>query len=319
MKKQITPTLIANPQCNEKSEGHRFTKMLYYFFGCFTLLAVFLIIFPAWFGTFHYFIDIFSHFREQVAIVGILSGTIQVILVVYKKKKILALLFPLLAITIIGLYLPKRLQIKPDKLTQGDIYYLNMNIHNSEEKIIINQIEQTNAQTVAIVELTTDMSQSLQQDYPYFITTNKPTDSDNCGIFSKIKPIQTNIYKLSYNICTAQFSNYTLIAVHPLPPLNSNSWELQKKHFKEINKLYSQLKNEGQNPIIVGDFNSTVYSPIYKSQFGKFNEKVRYTWNKSSILTLPIDHVLSELDLKILLLNQLSSDHTALLIKLPVK
>lgn len=316
MKKHIIQkTKINRPN----RENVRFTQILYYFAGCFTLLAIILITIPNLFGAFHYLIDIFSHFRGQVTIVGILSGVLQLALVLFKKTNGSTLLFPILAITLITLQLPQNIQITPSKLTQGDIYYINMNIHNTNEEVIINQITQTNSQTVAIVELTADMARSLQKEYPYFITTNKPANSDNCGIFSKTKPIQTKIYNLSYNICTAQFSDYTLIAVHPLPPLNSKAWELQKKHFKEVNELYSQLKSEGQNPIIVGDFNSTIYSPIYKSQFSQFKEKVLYTWNKSSILTLPIDHVLSKINLDVLLLEQLSSDHTALLIKLPIK
>lgn len=300
-----------------KTEKHRFTSLLYYLLGCFILLAVFLIVFPAWFGTFHYFIDIFTHFRLQLAIVGILSGLLQLLFLDYKKYYRNKLLFPLLSLLIILLFFPYNIHFRQGTTQNGDIYYINMNLRNEYPEVLVEQIESTQATTVAVVELTPEMTSKLSILYPYQITTNAPEYSDNCGIFSKTEPNSTEIKSLTYNICITEFPTYTLIAVHPLPPLSPETWEMQKQHFNEIKEIYNTYQKAGKNPIIVGDFNSTQYSPIYKEYFNEFNEPVIYTWNKRSLLTLPIDHALSNLPIEVTPLNALSSDHVGLLITLP--
>ena len=46
--------------------------------------------------------------------------------------------------------------------------------------------------------------------------------------------------------------------------------------------------------VIVGDFNSTPFSTVFRSYFGKFFDVTAYSWGTRSIFTIPIDHALTD-------------------------
>jgi endonuclease/exonuclease/phosphatase (EEP) superfamily protein YafD len=264
-------------------------------------------------GQFHWFIDIWSHFIVQVSIVGLLSALVIYIL---SRRPIAFLLF-LPVISILVIYGPYSFfPAKNSDRSLGEIYYINMNYFNEDTAPIINQIEDIKPKTVAVVEVNSRLVEKLSINFPNRIIHTQ--DAASCAIYSKEPFIGEVITDTIYPICIAEFESYTLIVVHPFPPMSDNLWEKQVEHFAEIRKLIDNsspylINRTGRSNIVIGDFNSTIFSPTYRYQFGKFHKISHYTWNTGSPLSIPIDHAISNsLELKIKMLQKVSSDHNGL-------
>lgn len=270
-------------------------------------------------GQVHWFLDIWSHFIIQVLIVGILSAV--TFTLVSRQPIALLLLFPIIILFFIfdpyTFFVSNNLRVSNS--STNDIYYINLNYFNEDTDQIIKQITELKAETVVIVELNESLNDKLHEMYANRITHTDAASS--CGIYSNQSFIGEIIVNTKYPICTAEFAEYTLFAVHPFPPLSGELWAKQRSHFSEIQKL---LENESphfinrtvKDVVVVGDFNSTIYSPIFRKPLGEYHKTNIYSWNTNSILSIPIDHALSNsLELTIHKLPTVSSDHNGLYIE----
>jgi len=262
-------------------------------------------------GEFSYSIDILSHFSLQITIVGILST---ILLVVLTQKPIYFSLLGFILLPIIP-HLPIGLVQSSNTNSNTDIYYVNMNWFNEDYNIIFTQIENSNPDLVVVLELRPELDTLLKEKYKSSIQTFNGALS--CGIYTNQKILSSEVIKATYPICHMELKDYSIITVHPIPPFANQTWQDQKQNFMEVKGVYDKDRQNNKHPIIIGDFNSTTYSSLYNKSFGNFHEeKTNYSWNVHSVLSIPIDHVLSkdfEIDVNLL---ENSSDHSALLINL---
>jgi endonuclease/exonuclease/phosphatase (EEP) superfamily protein YafD len=262
------------------------------------------------FGIFSYAIDIVSHFSLQIAIVGILSTLLFTWVI---NKPIYLSVLTIMILPLIP-HLPINRNYDNDLTSDHDIYYVNMNYLNEESDDLLEQIDNQKAEVVVIIELTPEVKDILSKKYSNNIV--KTQHAFSCGIFTNKEFLSAYVLNVEYPTCVMEFADYTIITTHPMPPYNNELWVLQQSHFQSVLNLFNTHRDNNKKPIILGDFNSTRYSGVYKKYFGDLKAKsTNYTWNISSpILSIPIDHALTkDFDLEIKL-QDTTSDHTALLI-----
>jgi endonuclease/exonuclease/phosphatase (EEP) superfamily protein YafD len=228
-------------------------------------------------------------------------------------------LFPISLITlqlIISIILITPFQIAPKPLQNSDIYFMNTNVYNENYTEILEYIKKYNPQKVALVEVRIEIIDKIKENYGEPVTYING-GAYSCAIFSREKPIKTEPIQVeTYPICKAVFEDYTLLVIHPYPPLTHESYSSQKEYFSQIQNELEHLRQNGENFVLVGDFNSTIYSGVFRKYFGEYHNVNHYTWNPKSPLALPIDHGLSNLPIETSKGDKLSSDHTGLFIKL---
>jgi hypothetical protein len=90
----------------------------------------------------------------------------------------------------------------------------------------------------------------------------------------------------------------------------------QKITFAQVRAKYDVDVAAGKKAMIIGDFNSSIFSPIMHRYFGDLSKRLLYTWNRGKIWQLPIDHALTQEDIKVTIVSKKTSDHAALVIDL---
>lgn len=273
----------------------------------------------------HYFLfDIMSQFRVQYFIFGFIFF---IVLIVWNKfmkvpKWVLILCILIVVINSIQI-LHWRKQIKSEMFVSDmEMKILLMNVLTSNEgynSVLQNINAQVFKPDVIFLEEVNDewlknMS-ALDKVYPYSI---KHPREDNFGVamYSKMPFITSEIkyfghFDLPLIICTVEMYNRKLkiIGIHTTPPSNQD-------YFINRNEMLSQLADyvrKDKMPIIViGDLNTTMYSPSYKqfieksqlinarTNFGfiptwspKFRGVNEVTFNKLfKFAMIPIDQVL---------------------------
>ncbi len=182
---------------------------------------------------------------------------------------------------------------------------LNVNTANQEFERVREFLRETSADLVVLIEVDDRWMQEmkpLQAAYPYSMA--EPSD-DNFGIalFSKVSLEHAEFIELGNSIVPAVSATFqigtnrvTLLGVHFLPPANSEDAATRNAQFAAL----AQLARSNAPPIIVvGDFNSTPWSPWF-SRFTRdsglrhslLGFGFRGTWPTAiPILSIPLDHV----------------------------
>lgn len=114
-----------------------------------------------------------------------------------------------------------------------------------------------------------------------------------------------------------------LVATHPLPPISQVFFEGRNDHLRSLSRYVRDLNRP---TIVLGDLNTTMWSPFYQSLVRKAKLKntregfgVQPTWPSKfplPLLQIPIDHVLVSQDFTVLDSRSrrvLGSDHAAML------
>lgn len=255
--------------------------------------------------------DIFSHFHLQYVIILFIL-TPAVFLVGDKRVALLTVLY---ALTVTAVFIFP-IQTVGRTVPGADIYYMNINYMNSDLSLILQEIKKSKPTTVAIVESTAEIEQELSELYgPPIVSVSEGVQS--CSIFSKIalKESQT-IETLEYPICYARFETFDIILLHPYPPLSDERYARQKIFFEQIGNLYASKVIQNRQLILLGDFNSTYYSGLYRKHFGSLHKANSYSWMNGSLLSLPIDQALSNFPIEVELGPKLSSDHSGLYVRI---
>jgi hypothetical protein len=264
---------------------------------------------PIW-GIFSHAIDIVSHFSLQITIVGILSTLLFTWII---KKPIYLSVLSIMILPLIP-HLPINMDYDNDLTGTHEIYYVNMNYLNKDVEDILEQIDSQNAEIVVVIELTPEVQKELSKKFTNSIFKAKHALS--CGIFTNKDFVDSYVLDVEYPTCVMEFVDYTIITAHPMPPYNNELWRLQQSHFESVRDIFNTQRFNSKSPIIIGDFNSSIYSGVYKKYFGDIKtDSTNYTWNiKNPTLSIPIDHALTKdfhLEIKLL---ETTSDHSALLI-----
>lgn len=113
-------------------------------------------------------------------------------------------------------------------------------------------------------------------------------------------------------LCHVSLDEYELFVVHPLPPFGFERAKRQQMTFAALKNLINQAESQGRGWLVVGDFNSSTYSPVFRHYFKEYEAKRNYSWQWPTPLTIPIDYAFGTVMKDAKKLPTTSSDHNAL-------
>jgi endonuclease/exonuclease/phosphatase (EEP) superfamily protein YafD len=296
-------------------------------------VPVFICSLLAYLATFDRLLELMTHFRFQYLIGGILA----VIIYSFKKHRIgifLALFcVGLNAIEIVPWYLPI------DRSPNRNLRVMVSNVLTSNQRYgdFIDYVRSTNPEILVVMEVDLKWQQqleSLKASLPY--TFVRPS-SDNFGIaiFSKfplVKPQEQSwgdgiavVSSLTANIEVVD-RVITLIATHPVPPLNAEYFKSRNSHMEAMSKFINKLGNEA---IVMGDLNMSMWSPYYRnfvdlSQLKNTRQGfgIQPSWPVNlPLLRIPLDHCLVTSKIKVVnnqIGKDIGSDHYPLIADLAI-
>jgi endonuclease/exonuclease/phosphatase (EEP) superfamily protein YafD len=287
----------------------------------------------AYLATFDRLLELMTHFRLQYLIGGIFAA------IIYSLKKYRIGIFLALfcvglnAIEIVPWYLPI------DRESERSLRVMVSNVMTSNQRYgdFIDYVRSTNPEILVVMEIDLNWQQQiepLKSLLPY--TFIKPS-ADNFGIaiFSKIPLIkpQERYWGSSMTIVSSLTANIevldrviTLIATHPVPPLNAEYFESRNSHMKEMSDFVNKLDNEA---IVMGDLNMSMWSPNYRNFVDRSHLKntrqgfgIQPSWHvKLPLLRIPIDHCLVTSKIKVVnnqIGKDIGSDHYPLIADLAI-
>ena len=277
----------------------------------YSYLILFILIFTQLLAPYFYFLELFTHFSfHGFGFIFILSFFIK-----NKEKYILALI----SLIFISSSLIFPLSYWQENNKNLKIISYNLNIDNPKQEEEFKFLLKEKPDILALIEVGgiswKKELNKLSKNYPY-----------NCGfdenspfgmfLFSKInlKNCEVKFINefLPYIIATLE-DNKIIYLIHPPAPVNKDLAEYRTNYFEQL-----AIKIKGENNLlVVGDFNNSYYSPIYRkflnlSQTKDLMPPFIPSWRP---FYLPIDRVISKgIKAKIKPLKFRYSDHRGLLI-----
>lgn len=192
-----------------------------------------------------------------------------------QEKKNILWLIPLVAIPIItyknlgNFYFGENAR---GEQSNFKIISINIFSQNDEFQHLQKYLGTETADVIVLQELTPSWQKNVEfirKEYPYY---KEEVRSNNFGIaiYSKIpfKKVSTKNYiDEMHPSILAEISvdgkSVSILATHPVPPLpNQARFERRNKQYELMKQEIDALPNE--NIILVGDLNSTIYSPNFK-------------------------------------------------------
>lgn len=284
-----------------------------------SILTALLILFPVLtvlLSYYSFYFDIFSHFQLQFATVWLICAILLITFRYYWQGA--ALLF-FVATFSIPMITPTQFIAEPEH--RAELYFMNVNAFKTEEEYleIANYVSLFRPSKVAIVE-SPDRAVRQFEALGYTEVIRHEDGPLSCAIFSDEQPINAMVIEATeYPICYAQFQDYHLIVIHPIPPLSPDAFETQKIYFTYVRSLIEGIEEKGDRFILVGDFNSTAYSQLFLNSFREYHKINNYSWNSGSLFTIPIDHAMANFDIGVTMGDQIVSDHRGLFVRISPK
>jgi len=282
-------------------------KILYYFlvFGLFAtmLISLWSIVFEKVFFSAHLFV----HFQLQYFILVFIFTTGLILM----RKWYISIAGVIFMILLYILFLHP-IQFFSGSVEKVDIFFINSHYSNDNVQPIIDAIEEYTPETIAIVESNPLIIQELKGE-PIL---NHRAYASSCTIYTN-NHISAEIEGRTHlPLCIIHYQDYDLITVHAHRPLAKANIEENTEFFDQLKELIESYEKTNMKFIIVGDFNSTLYSSYFRDRFGNYISKNLYTWMVNTPFALPIDHVITNMDVDYGRTKDLGSDHTALLIQI---
>lgn len=258
---------------------------------------------------YYYLFDLFSHFYLQFFVVCC------IFLIWYICKKLWLevalsvilwafLLYHLIPCDFTGIY-------RQNVVPQPDLFYMNSEYMNSGTQEIVNYILEIQPKQIALVELNQELFDQVKEAGGYSYSYYYPDAVFSFGFFTNEEVLEQRTYmSWRYPIWYFRTKEKSYYVVHPLPPMSEELYEAQKTFFKYVTELVANQ----QDFIVVGDYNSTPFSRVFQTYFGKYYYQSVYSWWVWTPLTIPIDHAISDKNLTIQAGSRLTSDHIPLLI-----
>lgn len=245
----------------------KLTKYILLFFIAFYLISK---------SFYHYFVfDMLVHYSVYALIIAFVFCLIYNLQIRKEKNKSILFLLPLVVIPYLVYNEMGNFYFGDNaKGEQENFKIISINIfsQNNEYHHLHHYLDKETADVIVLQELTPAWQKKvdfIREKYPYY---KEEVRSNNFGIaiYSKI-PFDTVITKNyidnEHPSLVAELKvnkkNVSILATHPVPPLPNQA------RFEKRNKQYKLIKEEienfnTQNIILIGDLNTTVYSPNFK-------------------------------------------------------
>jgi endonuclease/exonuclease/phosphatase (EEP) superfamily protein YafD len=219
------------------------------------------------FGKSNWILDLFSHFKPQYLIVLII-GTVLIFII---RKRVALFFIPFIFISaydVVPLYFGGDKHVEITNSTK--IVCINLLSSNGQFEDVEQYIKTKSVDIIVLQEFTTLWELMLGpklHDYPFHLTIPRP-DNFGIAVFSKIpfsRLEELNAGDSGIPTITGDFelnnTMITLLATHPLPPVDSENFELRNLQLSELGKIAAASKNE---IVLIGDFNTSSFSVHFK-------------------------------------------------------
>jgi hypothetical protein len=114
-----------------------------------------------------------------------------------------------------------------------------------------------------MVEINEELDTKLKQIYKN--TVYHQAQALSLGFYTNKPILSSEVHLLSYPILEVETDDFTIFLVHPFPPITPESIKLQRESFGETKYLFES--SQVQYKMIVGDLNSSFYSPVFQKYF----------------------------------------------------
>lgn len=263
-------------------------------------------------GEFHWFADLFSHWQLQYGAVLLVTMIFFLIL-----RRWFFFLFSIFVMMFLAPDLT--LFLGKDAVSDVQLYFVNAHYTNSDNQKIVDSIQAYEPELISVVEISEDLATRIR-DAGYVPVYEHFNEYESFAFYhdSRLDPTtitRSNVYDVfPYPIGSVKFYDTTIFTVHPFPGILKELAHNQEIHFAQLKEKVDAL--DGGLHMIVGDFNSSVFSQVFQKYFGEYKTRARLSWQVGSIFALPIDHALSNIDSFIYEVGEdVGSDHRPLLIE----
>lgn len=273
------------------------------------LITLGISLFSLLFEKYIFYAHLFVHFQFQYFVIVLICS---LALFLFKKKyqSILGFFY----CGVLYFFYLHRIILFPTIPDNVDIVFLNSQYDSTHVESTFEVIQEINPQIVGLVESSPLLVEKITavKNEPVL---NHRAYASSCTIFSE-NPVkeQKILGKNHLPICIVSFETFDLITVHPHRPMNREILAENLVFFDELHKIIQDYEEAGRKFIVVGDFNSTYYSSYFRERFGQYDQKIFSTWMVGTPLSLPIDHVLTNIKVQVARSSPVGSDHRALLV-----
>ena len=291
-----------------------------------------------------FYLEIFSHFQLQYCVISLLLlGVLW--LTRHKTSMLIGLFCVALLITQVAIWYLPEISLSSERSANLRILVANINTQNRSYDKVISLVREEQPDVAVFMEIDqtwVEQLDSLQNILPHVFGQANPY---NLGlvVYSKqalVNPAveffgtEKNASVLGQLPINGQV--ISLVATHPLPPAKSSFFHARNRQLD----LISQYIKTVESPVVlVGDLNTTMWSPYYKKlvrSTGLKNARrgfgllptwpTRGTYHRipdilTACLSIPIDHGLMSPELKVTDIRtgpDTGSDHRPLILDLRV-
>lgn len=243
------------------------------------------------------------HFPIQTALFSLIMACYQLAV----RQRRYAFICGANAILLTLIFLSQTFPTKASSVAASSFSILSANVHTANTKMeeLLAEILKQDPNVVVALEVNERwvdfFNTHLSKSYPYILEHPRP-DNFGIAVYSKIELFEPSIHYFGANQ-TPSFAarlrtveqDIQLIAIHPVPPITKQSWELRNE---QLQKIAATLSTASAAAIVLGDFNVSPWTPIFRNfqKAGKLNNASQGfgffpTWGgNSKILFTPIDH-----------------------------
>ncbi|MEG4108548.1 endonuclease/exonuclease/phosphatase family protein [Microcoleus sp. S13_C5] len=286
-------------------------------------------------GEFNLFFELSSHFKLQYLLAG-LSIFIFFALVRSKKTWLLVSAFCIILnlAEIVPWYFPAPAFAGVTPAHNLRIFHSNVLTSNRRYSEVISLVKAEQPDIAVFVEVSTVWAKELAVLSEIFPYSSNLQESERFGsaIYSKL-PLENASIKAFSKRRKSLFADVkfqgkiiSLILVHPTVPIKQQSFVERNRQLAGIGEYAAQVKNP---LIVVGDFNTTMWSPFYKNMVKTGNLRnarsgfgILPTWPTFMPLAyIPIDHFLVSKEIGVLKIRtgrNVGSDHLPLITDLVI-
>lgn len=286
-------------------------------------------------GELNIIFELSSHFKLQYLLVG-LSTFIFFALVRSKKRWLLVSAFCIIInlAEILPWYFPAPAVAGATPGHNLRILHSNVLRGNRRYSEVISLVKAEQPDIAVFVEVNSSWAKQLSvlsEIFPYS-STQQESERFGSAIYSKL-PLENSSVKAFSNqrkslSADVKFQGkvISLMLVHPTVPIKQESFINRNKQLAAIGEYAAQVKNP---LIVVGDFNTTMWSPFYKNMVKTGNLRnarsgfgILPTWPTFMPLAyIPIDHFLVSKEIGVLKIRtgrNVGSDHLPLITDLVI-
>ncbi|MFB2837964.1 endonuclease/exonuclease/phosphatase family protein [Aerosakkonemataceae cyanobacterium BLCC-F167] len=292
-------------------------------------------------------LELITHFRVQYFILSVILAIALIILwqvgQIKNKALIIAalLIAGLNAVDVIPWYLPHSQQIIEAPGKSMRVLSFNLNVQNNQDNKIVNLIQSNRPDLALLAEVDEStfkiLKTRLEDTLPYTFKSS----GGGLAVFSRFPFADIRADRLNsqgnHNIIANIEVNKQLIQVigiHPLVPLTRSNFHRRNHQLAALSKYIQKQK---QPLILMGDFNTTPWSPYYRELINEtklYNTRLGFgilpSWPRTAthvrlpswlipLVNIPIDHCLVSQQFRVRQIytgKNANSDHASLIVDL---